>query len=300
MSDDVATRHDLLPLPGFPPDAVPFAIRTTAALLLAYLVSFALQLDTAASAGVCVGIVAQPSPGMALSKAFWRAAGTVVGGAVSLVMVAAFGQDRTVLLLAFALWLAGCTFVAALLRDFRSYGAVLSGYTVGIIAVSGIDAPAGALSATLNRVAAILIGIAAVAVVNLLLARPAAFEALVTELRGHLAAVTALALVTLERRATPGEWTSVSMGTPILALQTQATYAASELAGGRARRDGAMAAIAGLLGMISACRALAAMPEDPQSDTLLSQAAAALRGDPAPLAATIPVLATPASCRAGR
>ena len=280
MSDDAATRHDLLPLPGFPPDAVPFALRTTVALLLGYLVSFALQLDTASSTGVCVAIVAQPSPGMALTKAFWRAAGTIAGGVVALAMIAAFPQDRTMLLLVFTLWLGACTFAAALLRDFRSYGAVLCGYTVGIIAVSGIDAPAGAWSATLNRVAAILIGIASVAVVNLVLARPAAFETLVAALQGQLRAVTDLAIVTLERRANPGEWASVSMGIPILALETQATYAASELPGGGARRQGAIQAIAGLLGMLSASRAIAAEPPDPAADRFLAHAAARLRFGP--------------------
>ena len=277
MSDDVATRHDLLPLPGFPADAVPFAIRTTAALLLGYFVSFAIQLDTASSAGVCVAIVAQPSPGMALSKAFWRTAGTLLGGAVALAFIAAFAQDRTMLLLAFTLWLGVCTFTASLLRDFRSYGAVLSGYTVGIIAISGIDSPDGALLATLNRVAAILIGIASVAVVNLLLARPAAFESLRAALQAQLAAVTRLAIDTLEGRATPGEWASVQMGTPILALQTEATYAASELHRGTARRGGAMAAIAGLLGMLTASRAIAAEPPNPAADAWRARGAALLR-----------------------
>ncbi len=277
VSDDALSRHDLLPLPGFPADAVPFAIRTTAALLLAYFVAFALQLDSASSAGVCVAIVAQPSPGMALSKAFWRTGGTILGGAVALGLIAAFPQNRTMLLLAFTLWLGACTFVASLLRDFRSYGAALAGYTVGIIAVSSIDSPDGALTATLNRVAAILIGIVSVAVVNLLLARPAAYEALLAALQAHSAAVTRLAIATLERRTSPGEWASVQMGTPILALQTEANYAASELHGGAARRDGGMTAIAGLLGMLSASRAIAAAPPGPAAGVWVDAAAATLR-----------------------
>ncbi len=103
---------------------------------------------------------------MALSKAIYRVAGTLLGGAVALVVVGVFPQDRTMLLATFTLWLGLCTFVAALLRDFRSYGAVLCGYTVGLIAVSSIDAPDAAFSVAINRVAAILIGVAAVALVN--------------------------------------------------------------------------------------------------------------------------------------
>ena len=59
----------LLPLPGFMPDAVGFGLRLAAAMVLAYGASFAIQLDGAASAGVCVAIVMQPSPGMAMNKA---------------------------------------------------------------------------------------------------------------------------------------------------------------------------------------------------------------------------------------
>jgi uncharacterized membrane protein YccC len=270
-------RLPLLPLPGFQPDAVPFAIRTTLALLLGYLISFAIQLDSASSTGVCVAIVAQPSPGMAISKAIWRAAGTVLGGVVALAMAAAFPQDRTMLLLAFTLWLGACTFVAALLRDFRSYGAVLCGYTVGIIAITGIDAPDGVLMATLNRVAAILIGILSVAIVNTALSRPAAFERLVAALRQHLTRIEAIALDTLEGRPAPGSATSIRAGIAILLLRTEAVYAAAELAQGRARRRGAVAAIAGLLGMLSAARALGAEPALPDHGEWLAQAAAALR-----------------------
>ena len=278
MSATTVPPHtDLLPLPGFFPDAVPFAVRTTLSLLLAYAVAFSLQLDTASSAGLCVAIVAQPSPGMSLSKAIYRTAGTVLGGAVALVVVAAFPQDRTMLLLCFTLWLGACTFVAALLRDFRSYGAVLCGYTVGIIAVSGIDTPDGALTATLNRVAAILIGILSVALVNTLLARPVAFDSLVSDLRQHLDALRTLAVDTLEGRSAPDMAFSVGAGATILQLRTQAVYAGAEMAGGVARRHGAVAAVAGLLGMLSACRALSAEPAGPEARDRLMQAAQVLK-----------------------
>lgn len=279
-----AHRSDLLPLPGFLPGAVPFATRTTLALLLAYLVAFTIQLDTASSAGLCVAIVAQASPGMAISKAIWRAAGTVLGGALGLGLVAVFPQDRTMLLLCFTLFLGGCTFVAALLRDFRSYGAVLCGYTVGIIAVSGIDAPGGALAATLNRVAAILIGILSVAVVNTLLSRPTAFITLAGALHAHLAAIRAQALEMLEGRGSPDMAAIVRTGAAILELRTEAIYAAAETAGGADRRQGAVAAIAGMLSMLSAIRALAAEPPDPAAAPILRDTAAALSaGSAAPV-----------------
>ena len=285
MSETTAARREsFLILPGFMPDAIGYAVRTTAALLLAYLVAFAIQLDSASSAGLCVAIVAQPTPGMAVSKAAWRAIGTVLGGAVALALVAAFPQNRTALLAGFTVWLGLCTFVAALLRDFRSYGAVLCGYTVGIIAISGIDSPDGALLATLNRVAAILLGILSIAVVNTLLSRPVAFEHLVDALRDRLATARTLALAALAGQDLPQEPLPAQVGAEILALRTDASYAAAELADGRSRRAGATAAIAGLLGMLSATRAIATglhQAPDPATRRTLDEASAALASNAA-------------------
>jgi len=255
-TSEPAPHQPLLILPGFMPDAMGFAVRTTLALLLAYGVAFWMQLESASSAGVCVAIVAQPAPGMAMSKALYRIAGTLLGGLVAIVLVGAFGQDRTMLLAMFTLWLGLCTFVATLLRDFRSYGAVLCGYTVGIIAVGSIDSPQGALVATLNRVAAILLGVAAVAVVNSLLSRRVAFEGLVAGLHASLADMRKLAADNL-RGVMPDEDASIRCGSAVLAWATQASYAATELPDGRLRSAGARSAIAALLGMLSASRAVA-------------------------------------------
>lgn len=283
MGVNVTFREPLLILPGFMPGAVGFAVRLTTALLLAYLIAFAIQLDTASSAGLCVAIVAQATPGMTLSKATYRAIGTLVGGVVGVAFVAMVPQDRTMLLAAFALWLGACTFVASVLRDFRSYGAVLCGYTVGIIAVGSIDAPSGVMLAALNRVAAILIGIASVAVVNLLLAGPAAYERLVTSLQQRLSDAEGLALSALRGEPLPAEPLPAQVAAAILALRTEATYAATELTGGRVRSAGAMAAIAGLLGMLSATRALdAGQPADPVTRRALDDAAQRLVGDQSP------------------
>ena len=135
---DAGAWSPFLLLPGFQPDAVGFATRTTGALLLAYLAAFAVQVDGPSTAGVCVAIVAQPSPGMAMSKAASRLLGTLLGGCIELALLAAFPQDRVLLLAGYAVWLGVCTLGSTLLRDFRSYGAALSGYTAGIIAIGAI------------------------------------------------------------------------------------------------------------------------------------------------------------------
>ncbi len=249
-----AQPEPFLTLPGFAPGAVGFALRTTVALLLAYFVAFWAQLDSASSAGLCVAIVAQSSPGMAMSKALYRVIGTLLGGVVAIALVSAFPQDRTMLLAGFTVWLGLCTFVAALLRDFRSYGAVLCGYTVGIIAVTEIDAPQNVLLVTLDRVAAILLGVACVALVNTTLNRSVAFEALVSGLQRSLANMIAAGRTALAGDTPPGAMVCVQDAASILALTSQASYAATELPDGLTRTAGARAAIAGLLSMLSALR----------------------------------------------
>ena len=247
-----------LQLPGFQPDALFFATRVTLAMLLAYYVAFAAQVDSASSAGVCVAIVAQPSAGMTTAKAIYRIIGTLIGGCVGLALVAAFPQDRVMLLAGFALWLAVCTFVATLLRDFRSYGAALSGYTAGIITIGVIDAPQLALMTALDRVAAILIGIASVLVVNRLLSGAGAFNALVAELQDRTDAMAALAADALDGKPVGDDMAMVRIAAGVAALQTQASYTAVELPDGRLRANGARHAIAALLAMVSASRAIAA------------------------------------------
>lgn len=257
------------PLPGgFEADAVPFAVRTTLALLLGYGVSFAIQLDSASSTGLCVAIVAQSSPGMSLSKAAWRTAGTLVGGVMAIVLIAAFAQDRTMLLAGFTVWLGLCTFVASLLRDFRAYGAVLSGYTVGIIAIGNIDTPDGAFLSALNRVAAILIGVGCVAIVNTLLSPPSAHRGMVRHMQEWRDRLDALAEDALAGRTVPDSAMLAQSGAAILSLRTEAGYAALELPGGRQQHRAAAATIGGMLGVLSATRGVAAAVREPDSPTL--------------------------------
>ena len=246
-----------LELPGFQPDALFFATRTTLSMLLAYYVAFAAQVSAASSAGICVAIVAQPSTGMSTAKAIYRIIGTLVGGCVGVALVAAFPQDRVMLLAGFALWLALCTFVATLLRDFRSYGAALSGYTVGIITIGVIDAPQLALTAALDRVAAILIGIGSVLLVSRLLSGTGAFNALVAELHDRTEAMAALAADALDGKPVGDDMAMVRIAAGVAALQTQASYTAVELPDGQLRANGARHAIAALLAMVSASRAIA-------------------------------------------
>jgi uncharacterized membrane protein YccC len=127
-------------------EAIPplvFGVRLSASVCLALYIAFWLQLDSAYWAGTSAAIVCQPSLGASLRKGWFRLIGTVLGALVIVVLTACFIQNRGAFLIALALWGAGCTLVATLLRNFASYSAALAGYTAAIIASAELGATGG-------------------------------------------------------------------------------------------------------------------------------------------------------------
>ena len=197
---DAGVRSPFLLLPGFRPDAVGFATRTTGALLLPiWSRSQSKWMD-------------RPPRGFALlswrsHRQGWRCRRRPLAF-LERCWAAASGwrSSRRFRRIVSCCWRAtrsgwGCArWGRRLLRDFRSYGAALSGYTAGIIAICAIDTPDSALLTTLNRVAAMAIGIAAVFVVNNLFAGTNAVDSLEAELRERTDAITSTAIAALEGR----------------------------------------------------------------------------------------------------
>src|SRR5258707_1802624 len=157
---------------GFPLSAWAFALRIWAAMMVALYAAFWLQLTSASSAAVTVGILALQTRGQVYQKAVYRVLATIVGVVASFVIAGLFPQTRDLFMVGFAGWLALCVFVGGLLDGNRAYGAVLSGYTVAQVAVTQIDAPQDIFLAGVNRGAAIVVGIAALALVSDAFAAP--------------------------------------------------------------------------------------------------------------------------------
>ena len=95
--------------------------------------------------------------------------GTVVGAAAVVALTAWFPQDRGPFLIGLALWGAGCTLVATLLKNFAAYAAALAGYTVAIIASDELGATGGpdggAFMLAITRASEICIGIVSAEVI---------------------------------------------------------------------------------------------------------------------------------------
>jgi len=239
------------------PAAWAFALRIWLAMLLALYVAFWLQLESASSAAVCVAILAQPKRGQALSKAAYRFLGTVVGCAVAIVLMALFNQDRVLLLLSFAVWLGLCVFVAQFLQDTRAYGAMLSGYTVAIIALAHIDAPQTTFDAAVARLAAITVGIVAITFINDALASPSTWRSLLPRLSQAIASTKSFARDALDD-GDPGPERTADLIKTIAPMRADASAIAAELDDGGHRASGARSAIAALYAMAAASRAFAA------------------------------------------
>lgn len=127
--------------------------------MLALYIAFLMQLDEPKWAAMTVWIVAQGARGMSLSKGRNRILGTLTGAIVALGLIAFFAQTEILLMAALALWVGVCTGLATALRNFRSYGAVLAGYTAAIVAMAALPSPGQAFDIATARVIYIVLGI---------------------------------------------------------------------------------------------------------------------------------------------
>src|SRR5215470_1892760 len=169
---------------GAPIDAWAFGIRIWIAAVVALAASFWLQLEAPASAAFTVAILAESTRGRALGKAGFRLVATILGVTAAIVIVGLFSQARDLMLLAFAVWIGLCVYAAGLLDGNHAYAAVLSGYSVALIAIQQLDAPGHVFESGMARGAAIAVGIAAIAVVNDVLAAPDSHPLLASRLAG--------------------------------------------------------------------------------------------------------------------
>jgi len=243
-------------VPG-PPGWLPAALRTWLAMISALGAAFWLQLPSASSAAVCVAILATPSRGQALSKSIYRMIGTIAGAMVSVLLAALFPQDRVLFLTGCGLWLMGCVVVGSLRRDFRAYGAVLSGYTVDIVAIADIDSPGNIFDGAVNRVAVITLGIVASVFFNQILPAPEIWRRLLRGLEEQAQRVRRIADDALHGEHVPDPVECAEIAATILGFSSLISFAHTELEDGNRRMAGARSAMIALLDQLTAARGVA-------------------------------------------
>jgi uncharacterized membrane protein YccC len=145
-------------LRDLPADAA-FALRTSAAALLALYLAMALHLDTPRWAAWTVLTVSIPSLDHAFVKSAYRMIGTIVGAAAGIVIVALFAQRPLAFDLAMALWAGVCAFVGTRVRQYQTYALALTWLTTGIVSYGSVADPTGVFIVAVSRAAEVALGI---------------------------------------------------------------------------------------------------------------------------------------------
>ncbi len=252
------------------------AFRIWLAAVVALYVAFWLQLGGASSAAVTVAILAQPTRGAALAKAVNRVAATLIGATMSVVIAGLFPGERIGMLGAFVCWICICAFVASYFRGYQAYAAVLSGYTVAIIALVNIDTPQNVFTTMTDRMAAITIGILCVTLINDVFGSPPVWRGLDGRINDIWRDVRSYARDVLSGNQENPERTGALLA-QISGLRDQVDIVANDMADGRHRAAGARSAMLALVEIVQQVRLLRLLAHsDPLATTVRDQCLAAL------------------------
>jgi uncharacterized membrane protein YccC len=255
-----------------------YGFRIWLAAVVALYVAFWLQLGGASSAAVTVAILAQPTRGAALAKAANRIAATLIGATMSVVIAGLFPGERIGMLGAFVCWICICVFVASYLRGYQAYAAVLSGYTVAIIALVNIDTPQNVFTTMTDRMAAITIGILCVTLINDVFGSPPVWRGLNRQMNDIWRDVRGYARDALSGNHENSERAGALLA-QISGLRDQVDIVADDMADGRHRAAGARSAMLALVEIVQQVRLLRLLAHgDPLAITIKDQCLAALDG----------------------
>ena len=296
----IATAPRPFTFVGFPVASWALAIRVWIAVVVALYAGFWLQLETPYSAAITVGILALPTRGQALEKATFRLTATILGVVASIAIVGIFSQTRDLLLFVFAAWIGLCVYVAGLADGNRAYAAVLSGYTVALVAMQHIDTPLDVFDSGLARGAAIVLGIVSIAIVNDLLVAPDRYLGLESQLAALHRRVRDYAKA-IVRGETADPTTMPALLREAATLRSDLMSLAGESGSGANRSAAARSTIVALVAELNAARALRVLPliADPvwreRLSSALDQAGQASFAAPSTTAQGGPSLAAAAS-----
>jgi len=136
------------------------------AALLALWISMKLNLPDPRTAIFTVFIVMQPQSGLVFSKSYYRVLGTIAGVGMSLVIMGMFSQDPVWFIAFVALWIGLTTAAGFKYRNFQSYGFVLAGYTMCIVALPVIETPLEIFDIAVSRFSEVVVGIMSATVIS--------------------------------------------------------------------------------------------------------------------------------------
>jgi uncharacterized membrane protein YccC len=156
--------------PWWPAEAAD-AVRISVTSLIAVYLAMYFELDEPQWAGWTVFSVSLATRANSIQKSTWRAIGTIVGAAASIVLMANFAQSTLAYDIAFALWLGIATYFSSLERGLGAYGFALMGYTVPIVTLGNVETPLQTFDTVVSRCSELILGIGCAYVSSVLVAR---------------------------------------------------------------------------------------------------------------------------------
>lgn len=251
-----------------------YVFRVALAAAVALGLAYDLQLETPYSAATTVFLAASPVQGVTLSKGMWRITGTLFGAFVTVVLFALFSQAPALFIVAFALWLGICVGCSTLLRHFRAYGAVVAGYTIGLVAYGAIDQPDQIFEHAIGRVSVVALGVMSLTLVTALFSGRAMPAKLQARLLTLAAAVGRLAADSIGPGTQLADRRQVLIG-DLYALDDLLEFGATESAEVAVRAGDVRHAMAALFAVIVGC-ARRDRAEDPADAAACAEAGAAM------------------------
>jgi len=141
--------------------SVAFALKTTAAAIVAMLVALSFNLPNPGWAALTVFLTSQQVGGAAgavISRSVYRAFGTLLGAVGTLLVIPACSSAPALLIAGIAAWVGLLVYVSLLDRTPRSYVFLLGAYTLPLIGLPVANSPASAFDIALWRAEEIGLG----------------------------------------------------------------------------------------------------------------------------------------------
>lgn len=177
-----------------------FSLKTFGAGIGALYLAMAFDLPRPYWALTTVYITSQVFAGATRSKALFRVLGTLLGAAVSVILVPNLVNAPTLLVIAIAAWVSVCLYLSLLDRTPRSYVLMLAGYTLGIIGFPSVDAPGAIFDTAVSRVEEITLGIVCASTVSMVVFPQSVIPLILARLDGWIRDARGWVIDIFERR----------------------------------------------------------------------------------------------------
>ncbi|WP_137933049.1 FUSC family protein [Mesorhizobium comanense] len=146
-----------------------FSIKAFLASMMALYIALSFDLPRPYWAMAAVYVVANPLAGATSSKGLYRALGTLIGAAGSVLLLPAFVNSPLLMSVVVALWTGVLLYISMLDRTPRSYVFMLAGYSLPLMALPAVDAPQTIFDIASARSQEIILGIVCASLVGQLL-----------------------------------------------------------------------------------------------------------------------------------